>query len=103
VMAFPDIVAYHHKPSEAKGEVFKDAIRQGKMDYSVASHPLFELVKCLRRVKERPFFLRALFRLYGFTWSAIKGDSIAVSAEIANYLRQEQLVKIMMYIHRQHK
>lgn len=98
VTAFPDIVAYHHKPSEAKRGALKDAIRQGKMDYAVGSHPLFEIVKCSRRIQERPFFLRALFRLLGFTWSAIKGDHVAVSAEIVRDLRREQMKKLWVQI-----
>jgi len=56
VTAFPDIVAYHHKPGETKRGVLKDAIRQGRMDYAFGSHPLFEIVKCSRRVQERPSF-----------------------------------------------
>lgn len=98
VKAFPDIAAYHHKSSEAKRGALKDAIRQGKMDYAVGSHPLFEIVKCSRRVQERPFVLRALFRLFGFTWSAIKGDDMAVSAEIVGDLRREQLKKLGIQI-----
>ena len=99
VKAFPDIVAFHHNPSEAKRGAIKNAIRQGKMDYSVGSHPLFELAKCVRRVQERPFFLRALFRFLGFTWSAIKRDRIEVSAEVIGYLRREQMNKLRILNH----
>jgi len=99
VMAFPEIVAYHHKPGASKRGALKDALRQGKMDYAVGSHPLFELAKCVRRVKEKPYFLRALFRLFGFTWSVIKGDRIAVSADVALYLRLEQINRLKKYTH----
>ncbi len=98
VTAFPDVEAHHHKPGDAKRGALKDAIRQGRMDYAVGSHPLFEIVKCCRRVQERPFFLRALFRLIGFTWSAIKRDPIAISAEVAGDLRREQMKKLGMQI-----
>jgi len=97
VVAFPDIVAYHHNPSAAKRGALKDAIRLGKMDYSVGSHPLFELVKCIRRIQERPFILRALFRLIGFVWSALKGDRVAVSAEVVKYLRTEQMKRLRIF------
>lgn len=99
VAAFPDIAAYHHKPSEAKRGALKDAIRQGRMDYAVGSHPLFEIVKCIRRVQERPFFLRALFRLFGFAWSAIKREQVVASAEIVDYLRTEQKKRLGVKIH----
>jgi glycosyltransferase involved in cell wall biosynthesis len=99
VTAFPDIQAYHHKPGDAKRGALKDAFRQGKMDYAVGSHPLFEVMKCFRRVQERPYVVRALCRLLAFGWSAIKGDRIAVSAEVADYLRWEQVKRLKMYIH----
>jgi poly-beta-1,6-N-acetyl-D-glucosamine synthase len=94
VMAFPDIVAFHHKTGEAKRGALKNSIRQGRMDYVFGSHPLFELVKCVRRVKERPYVLRALFRLVGFTWSTLRRDPIEVSADIVDYLRGEQLKRL---------
>ncbi len=100
VTAFPDIVAYHHKPGESKRGIFKDAIRQGKMDYTVGSHPLFELAKCIRRLRERPYFLRALFQFIGFAWSGLRGDRIEVSTEIVDYLRREQLGRLGIRIRR---
>jgi glycosyltransferase involved in cell wall biosynthesis len=99
VTAFPDIVAYHHKPSEARRGALKDAIRMGQMDYVVGSHPLFEVFKCIRRLRERPVLLRALFRLLGFTWCGIRGDPKTVSADIVDYLRQEQMHRLRMYLH----
>jgi glycosyltransferase involved in cell wall biosynthesis len=99
VTSFPDLVAYHHKPGEAKRGAFRDAIRLGKMDYTVGSHPVFELAKCVRRVKERPFFLRALFRLIAFTWFGIKRERRAVSAEIIESLRVEQVKRLKMLLH----
>jgi glycosyltransferase involved in cell wall biosynthesis len=98
VTAYPDILAYHHKPSEVKRGALKDSIRLGRMDYAVGSHPLFELVKCMRRIRERPYILRALFRFLGFSWSIIKRDRVEVSAEIINYLRQEQMKRLRMNI-----
>ena len=99
VISFRDIVAFHHNPSGAKRGALKDAIRQGKMDYSVGSHPLFELIKCVRRLQDSPFGLRALLRLLGFTCSAIKGARKDVSVEVVDYLRREQMHRLRMYLH----
>ncbi len=99
VLGFPDIVAFHHNPSDAKRGALKEAIRQGKMDYSVGSHPLFELIKCVRRLQESPFGLRALLRIFGFTCSAIKGARKAVSVEVVDYLRREQLDSLRRHLH----
>jgi len=98
VMAFPSIVAYHHKPNDAKRGVIKDSMRQGMMDYTVGSHPLFEFMKCIRRVRESPLLLRASLRFLGYTWSALKGDSKAVPNEVVDYLRHEQMERVWAYI-----
>ncbi len=95
VTAFPDIIVQHLKTSAAKRGALKDAIRQGKMDYTIGNHPLFELAKCIRRIRERPFFLKALFRMFGFIWSAAKRERKAVSAEVVNYVRREQLKRLI--------
>jgi GT2 family glycosyltransferase len=94
VTAFPGLVAYHQEPSEARRGALRDAIRAGKMDYAVGSHPLFEVVKCIRRVSERPFLVRALFRLLGFTWCGIRGEQKTISADIVDYLRREQMKRL---------
>ena len=36
------------------------------MDHSFGTLPLFEVLKCLRRMQERPFLIGAMVRFYGF-------------------------------------
>ncbi len=97
VQAFPNIVVYHHKSSVNSRGFVKESLRQGIMDYAVGSHPLFEIVKCTRRIKERPFFIRSVLRMYGYMQSWLKGQERAVAPEVMAFLRREQLERIRSY------
>lgn len=90
VKAFSDLKVMHHRPTGAADRVLHHCFRQGKMDFSVGSHPAFELLKCARRIPERPVAIGALTRFAGFCWSYAQKESRLVSPEFVSYLRNEQ-------------
>lgn len=94
VEAFPELKAFHHKPSRAARGLLRDSIRQGVMDYSLGSHPLFELGMCIRRIRGRPFLIVALLRLGGFAWCYWGRRERQVPNQFIRYLRREQLEKL---------
>ena len=94
VTAFPDIPAFHHKPSAGKRGLIKEAIREGAMDYSMGTHPLFELVKCVRRMKQKPYGIFAAYRIYGFLLQYAMRQGRPVTKEAMAFLRSEQLFKL---------
>ena len=51
------------------------------MDYSLGSDLLFEILKCLERVPEKPFLSGSVARLTGFFWSYVCRDERPVSRE----------------------
>lgn len=90
VRAFPDLVVRHYRPSASADGFVRGWYRQGLMDYSLGSVPLFEIVKCLRRIPERPFFIGALARMAAFGVSYVVRAPRLVTPEFMRYLRQEQ-------------
>jgi glycosyltransferase involved in cell wall biosynthesis len=94
VESFADMKVFHHKKSHQVRGVFKEALRQGKMDYMLGSHPLFEVAKSLRRFKERPFPIHPLLRMAGFGWAYLSRERRPVSMEIVAYLRKDQLERL---------
>lgn len=94
VQAFPELKVFHHRPTSSAGGLIRGKFHQGLMDYSVGSHPLFEIVKCLRRIKGKPYLLGALFRMAGFIWPYLRNEKRQVSVENMKYLRREQIQRI---------
>jgi glycosyltransferase involved in cell wall biosynthesis len=94
VKSFKDIIAYHHKSSKERRGFFKEGIRNGILHYVIGTHPIFEIVKILRRVKEKPFFIFAVLIFYGYFISMISAKNKVVSKDIEEFLQKEQIGKI---------
>jgi poly-beta-1,6-N-acetyl-D-glucosamine synthase len=91
--AFPELGIYHHRHTGEGGNLVRHKFRQGRMDYSFGSDPIFETFKCLQRLAERPILLGSFARLTGFFWSSIIREPRPVSKEFIAFLRSEQKKK----------
>jgi len=90
VEAIPNLRILHYRPTDSGTGLLRSALRQGKLDYSVGSDPLFEVVKCVRRFRERPYVLFSLLRLSGFIWLSINREERQVPEKFVRFLRKEQ-------------
>ena len=88
--AFPELKIYHHRHTGEADNLLRHKFRQGRMDYSLGSDPLFEVLKCLERLPETPFLTGSLARLAGFCWSSVCRDVRPVSPEFVSFIRREQ-------------
>ena len=95
VKAIPELRVFHHKPTGAGAGVLRYWYHQGFMDYSLGSHPLFVIVKCLRRLRAKPYVGGALARLTGFAWAYYRKEERPVPREFVEYLRREQKGRLL--------
>lgn len=100
VAAFATQELLHYRPTGGASPLIRHRFSEGQMDHSVGSHPVFEIVKCARRVMERPFLLGALARMAGFLWCFATRRPRALDAELVRFLRKEQLGRIFGLISR---
>jgi len=99
VEALPKLKIFHHRPITGGSSPLRNAFRQGRQDYSFGSAPVFEMMKCLRRIPEKPYFASALARLAGFVWPHICKESRAVPDDVASFLRREQQHRVSQLLH----
>lgn len=92
VEAFPEFKIYHHR--HASGGILRRRFLDGMRGFSIGNHPLFEIFKCIRRVKERPYLIGAFSRLMGFIWPYCQGEKRMVSGELVKFLRREQMYRL---------
>ncbi len=90
IESIPELKIFHHKHTGAGSRPIQNSFRLGRMDYSFGSDPLFEIAKCARRFRERPYLVAAMTRMFGFAWGYLSGESKAVSREFESFLRKEQ-------------
>jgi len=96
--AFPELKIYHHRHTGEADNLIRHKFRQGRMDYSFGSDMLFEILKCLTRLPEKPFLAGSLARLVGYFWSGVCRDPRPVSNEFVSFLRREQKEKILAFL-----
>jgi len=94
VMALPELSVYHYRPTSSSDGRWIGLFRQGMMDASFGSHPVFELMKCVRRITESPILIGSIIRFCGYVWWMISGREPLLQPEKIVYLRKEQLTKI---------
>jgi len=94
VESFPELRVFHHKPTLTAEGILRCGFRQGLMDYSVGSHPLFEVFKCISRVKAKPYLIYASYRMAGFISGYYRKEKKMVSDEFIKYLRREQMQRL---------
>jgi glycosyltransferase involved in cell wall biosynthesis len=99
VAAFPEQKLLHYRPTGGASPLFQHRFREGKMDQSVGSHPVFEIAKCARRVLEKPFLLGSLVRMGGFLSSHATRKPPAIRPELVRFLRKEQIGRILGLIY----
>jgi len=97
--AFPELGIYHHRHTGEGGNLMRHKFRQGRMDYSFGSDPIFETFKCLQRLTEKPLFVGSIARLMGFFWSSMIREKRPVSDEFIAFLRDEQKKKTLSLLH----
>ena len=99
VHAFREIPVRHHKPGNLSPEgMLGIAFRQGKMAYNIGSDPMFELLKCIKRLKVRPYLLFGLKRLAGFASAYLKREDRGVNSEFVQFIRKEQRSRLIVRI-----
>lgn len=94
VRSFPELEVHHHRRTGSADPWRRDRQRQGRMDYAMGSHPLFEVVKCIRRVPEYPVLLGAVTRLATFLWCYCVREPRPVSPDFMRFLRDEQVGRL---------
>lgn len=99
---FDDFHALHHKPTGAKaGSGMRRCYRDGQTEYYIGTHPLFAIMKAVRRIGEKPYLIGSICRLIGFFQLWLKGARRDVSKELVDFLAKEQMGRLWKFIMKQ--
>ncbi len=91
----PKIIILHHRVQGTASGILTGRISWGQCAYTIASHPLFALLRGLYRMAERPWIIGGL----GFLWGFFSGylnhnmDRI-IDRELIRFVRNEQLYRL---------
>lgn len=96
VRTFPEIRVLHHRPCGASyGNALRARFNTGIREYAYGNHPLFELAKCLYRIKEKPYLLSSILRLAGYSCAFLRREPREIPAALVTHLRREQMERLL--------
>lgn len=92
--SFPQLHLLHHRQTGAADGSWRTSVKYGRANYICGYHPVFMLLKCARRLVQKPYFTGAAGLVYGFMTGYLRripraGDPAAIA-----YLRREQINRL---------
>jgi poly-beta-1,6-N-acetyl-D-glucosamine synthase len=94
--SFPDLRVSHSRFTGSAAGPWRDCIKNGRANYVTGYHPLFMMVKCLRRLVKRPFLLGSIGLMWGFVSSYWNGSPRIEDPRLLRYTRDQQLKRLFL-------
>jgi len=91
---FSDLKVVHYRYTGAADGQWSSFVKYGRANYISGYHPLFMLLKCLKRTVQHPIVLGALGLFYGYMSGYFKRIPRVDDRALIAYLRKQQLNKI---------
>jgi poly-beta-1,6-N-acetyl-D-glucosamine synthase len=96
---FTEKMYFHHRTmSTAEQGIIKARFKDGAKDYSVGSHPVWELFRSAYQMTKAPFLVGGMALLLGYTWSVARGVERPVSEEMTRFTRHEQMQRLKDFL-----
>jgi hypothetical protein len=95
VRTFKDLeVRHYRRAGTSKGGILHARYRQGVHEFTLGYHPLFELARCVSRLRQRPYVVGSLWRYSGYVSSAIKRLPHVLPDDVVKHVHKEQLGRL---------
>ena len=93
---YAEIEVIHLRPTGDAYGVWRDWAKNGLANYISGYHPLFMLIKCVKRMFQKPYILIAVGLFYGFVSGYIKKIPQIDDRALIRYIRKEQMNKLLL-------
>lgn len=95
VRTFPELEVMHYGyVGRGAGSRMRARFKYGRMCFALGYHPLFQLVRLVFRMIEKPYVLGSVAELAGFILAGLKMRNPSLKGEAVRYLRAEQLQRL---------
>lgn len=92
----PDINVIHHRPAGAAYGAWNDRVKGGLANYIAGYHPLFMLLKGVRRMLEKPYFIGGCGLLFGFVKGYLTRVPQVEDKALIKYFRAQQMNRLLL-------
>ena len=92
---FSEKTCFHHRKMGTGNAIpIMTSFRQGKKDYFLGNHPLWEIFRTVYQMTKKPVIIGGALLLVGFIWSAVTGMDKPISKDLQNFIRREQMRRL---------
>jgi len=91
----PNLHVLHHRPTGKNDGTWGAGFKNGRANYICGYHPLFMLLKCLKRIAMTPYVIQSAALFCGFMSGYLRGIPQADDRATIMYLRRQQLSRLL--------
>src|SRR5580704_1977791 len=98
---FTEKVSLHHRAmGTAQDGLLMAKFRNGRKDYVIGNHPVWELCRVAYQITKKPLVLGGVMLFSGYVWAMIRQVHRPVSAELVTFYRREQMQRLRKFFKR---
>ena len=94
------ICQHHRKIGTAERSVLAAKFRDGRLDYALGGHPLWEVFRVLYQLTRSPLLGGGLSLGVGYLYGMLRREPRPVSAELVAFRRREQMQRLREFLGR---
>lgn len=93
--SFPDLKLIHHRYTGKADGIWRNSLKNGIGSYIAGYYPIFMIIKCFKRLFQKPYVLSSFGLAYGFLCGYLKRIPQVEDRTFIKYLRRQQINKIL--------
>jgi len=93
--SFKDVTVLQRRETGSNDGAWRDYVKNGRANYITGYHPLFMLLKCLKRAAQRPYLVASLGLAYGFVTSYWRNVCPVDDPALIHYVRTQQIRRLL--------
>lgn len=93
--SFREIPLYQERITGGADGQWRNYVKNGLANYISGYHPLFMLLKCLKRIFQKPRILGSVALMYGYVSGYIKKIKRVDDKNLVEYIRKQQINRLL--------
>lgn len=94
--SFPDLQVSHYRFTGAADGAWRNCIKDGRANYITGYHPLFMLLKCVKRLGRKPYLRGSVALMCGFISAYVQKTPRVQDRSLIRYTRQQQIRRLLL-------
>lgn len=92
---FTDEAYCHHRPMNgAQMRGFRERLHRGRMDYLLGSHPIWEIMRGVYQMGNRPYVIGGMLILASYFWNCLSRVEQTIPRDLMAFRRKDQMARL---------